>query len=194
PDQVTNPLQVLMQVAFFREAADTRTQIPLCNIYVYQPLDKYNMGNFGEAGEIIETGLKAGRLLYPRLKKLVDSLDAIYGPQQTVKNRLPAVYPVRISSYEVTGLKHTSEAFFIQSINLESGHSYSATALSKMVRRAFGTRYYSRITYSLTPQPDSSSHIKFEVEETPLTFAKLGLNYNQFSGISAILNLTTRDF
>ncbi|HEV9035868.1 MAG TPA: patatin-like phospholipase family protein [Puia sp.] len=194
PDQVTNPLQVLMQVAFFREAADTRTQIPLCNIYVYQPLDKYNMGNFGEAGEIIETGLKAGRLLYPRLKKLVDSLDATYGPQQTVKNRLPAVYPVRISSYEVTGLKHTSEAFFIQSINLESGHSYSATALSKMVRRAFGTRYYSRITYSLTPQPDSSSHIKFEVEETPLTFAKLGLNYNQFSGISAILNLTTRDF
>ena len=30
PDQVTNALQVLLQVAFFREAADTRTQIPLC--------------------------------------------------------------------------------------------------------------------------------------------------------------------
>jgi NTE family protein len=34
----------------------------------------------------------------------------------------------------------------------------------------------------------------FEVEENPLTFAKLGLNYNDFSGISAIINLTSRNF
>jgi NTE family protein len=194
PEEVTNALQVLLQIAFFREAADTRTQIPLCNLYVYQPLDKYNMSTFGDAREIMEAGLKEGRKLYPRLKKLADSLDAIYGPQQTVTNRLPAVYPVRISSYEVAGLEHTGEGFFIQSMNLETGHSYSAANLSRMVRRAFGTRYYNRITYSLTPKPDGTSHIKFEVEETPLTFAKMGLNYNQFSGISAILNVTSRDF
>lgn len=194
PEQVTNALQVLLQVAFFREAADTRKQIPLCTIYVNQPLEKYNMGNFGEASAIIEAGLKEGRRLYPRLKQLVDSLNAIYGPQRTVKDRLPSVYPVKISSYEVKGLKNTSEGFFIQSMNLQKGHYYTADNLSRMVRRAFGTRYYNRITYSLYPQPDGSSHIEFEVEETPLTFAKVGLNYNQFSGISAILNLTTRDF
>jgi NTE family protein len=192
--EVTNALQVLLQVAFFREAADTRKQIPLCTIYVYQPLDKYTMLNFGQASEIIDAGLEEGRKLYPRLKQLVDSLDSIYGPAPIVPDRLPPTYPVRITSYEVNGLEHTSEGFFIQSMNLEDGHSYSAAALSKMVRRAFGTRYYNRITYSLTPQPDGSSHIRFEVEETPLTFAKVGLNYNQFSGISAILNLTSRDF
>jgi NTE family protein len=192
--EVTNALQVLLQVAFFREAADTRTQIPLCDIYVSQPLEKYGMGNFGEAQQIVNEGLEEGRRLYPRLKHLADSLNAIYGPQEIVKNRLPAVHPVKVSSFEVKGLFNTNEGFFIQSMGLETNHYYTADNLSRMVRRAFGTRYYNRITYSLEPQPDGTSRIVYEVEENPLTFAKIGLNYNQFSGISAILNLTSRNF
>ena len=194
PDQVTNALQVLLQVAFFREAADTRTQIPLCTIYISQPLDKYSMGNFGEAPLIIGEGVAEGRRLYPQLKALADSLNAIYGPQEEEKNRLPPVAPVKISAYTIKGLQHTSEGFFIQSMDLQTNHYYTAGNLSRMVRRAFGTRYYKRVTYSLVPLADGSSRIDFEAEENPLTFAKIGLNYNQFSGISAILNLTSRDF
>ena len=194
PDQVTNVLQVLMQVAFFREEADTKTQIPLCNIYVNQPLEPYGMGNFGEARKIIQSGVDEGRRLYPVFKKLADSLNALYGPQAIADNRLPAVRAIKISSYTVNGLHHTSEGFFVQSMNLLTGHSYTADQLSKMVRRAFGTRYYNRITYSMQRLSDSTSRIDFQVEENPLTFAKIGLNYNQFSGISAILNLTSRNF
>jgi len=79
-------------------------------------------------------------------------------------------------------------------MGLETNHYYTADNLSRMVRRAFGTRYYNRITYSLESQPDGTNRIVYEVEENPLTFAKIGLNYNQFSGISAILNLTSRNF
>lgn len=194
PAQVTNALQVILQIAFFREEADTRTQIPLCNIYIDQPLEQYGMGNFGEASKIIDAGVEEGRKLYPTFKKLADSLNALYGLQAAAGNRLPAVPALRISSYAVIGLHHTSEGFFIQSMNLLTGHSYTADQLSKMVRRAFGTRFYARITYTMQPLPDSTNRIIFHVEENPLTFAKIGLNYNQFSGISAILDLTTRDF
>ncbi len=192
--QVTNALQVILQVAFFREEADTKTQIPLCTIYVDQPLEQYGMGNFGEADKIIQAGVEEGRRLYPTFKKLADSLDALYGSQAGKTNRLPAVHALRISSYKVIGLNHTSEGFFIQNMNLLTGHSYTAGQLSKMVRRAFGTRYYNRITYSIQPLADGTNRIVFQVEENPLTFAKIGLNYNQFSGISAILNLTSRNF
>src|SRR5258708_19000833 len=99
--QVTNPIQVLLQVAFFREAEDTRTQIPFCTIYVHQPLEKFGMGSFGESNEILDAGLEEGRRLYPRLKQLADSLNAIYGPQEIVKDRLPPVYPLKISAYAV---------------------------------------------------------------------------------------------
>ena len=194
PDQVTNALQVILQIAFFREAADTRTQIPLCNIYISQPLEQYNMGNFGESAKILQAGLEEGRSYYPVFKKLADSLNALYPPQPPAGNRLPPIRPVQIASYDVFGLRHTTEGFFIQSMNLLTGHYYTADQLSKMVRRAFGTRYYNRITYSMQRLTDSSSRIDFDVEENPLTFAKIGLNYNQFSGISAILNLTSKNF
>ena len=176
-------------MAFFREAADTRnTVIPLCTISMSQLLDKFGMGSFGEASAIIDSGIEEGRRLYPRLKALADSLNAIYGPQDIVKSRLPEAHPVKLSSYTVTGLKNTSEGFFIQSMDLGTNRFYTANNLSRMVRRAFGTRYYNSITYTLVPLPNGSSRIDFQVDENALTFAKIGPTmYNQFSGISAIL-------
>ncbi|MBS1597624.1 MAG: patatin-like phospholipase family protein [Bacteroidetes bacterium] len=193
-DKVTNALQVLLQVAFFREAEDTKTEVPLCTIYVPARLDKYNMGSFSYSDEIIEAGLEEGRKLYPRLKQLADSLNAIYGPQEIVKDKLPAVRSVKISSVEVKGLKHTTPDFFTHTMNILTNHVYTPENLSRMVRKGVGTRYYNRIAYSLQPQADSTCKIIFEVSENPLTFAKIGLHYSQFSKIAAILNLTTRDF
>ena len=192
-EKVTNALQVLLQIAFFRESEDTRTEVPLCNIFVQGSLDKFSMGSFGQANEIIEAGLEEGRRLYPTLKKLADSLNAIYGPQDTKSNRLPESQGVKISSYEVTGNHHTTTDFFVQSSGILSNHFYTPKELTQIVLRAVGTRYYSQITYSLHPNPDGSAKIIFDVKENPLTFAKIGLQYNQFSGISAILNLTSRD-
>lgn len=193
-DKVTNALQVLLQVAFFREAEDTKTEVPLCDIYVPGHLEKYSMGSFSSATEIIDAGLEEGRNLYPRLKKLADSLDAIYGKQEIVKDKLPDVHAVKISSVEVKGLSHTTADFFTHTMNILTNHVYTPKNLSVMVRKAAGTRYYNRIVYSLEPEPDSTCKIIFDVSENPLTFAKIGLHYSQFSKIAAILNLTSRDF
>jgi len=193
-DKVTNALQVLLQVAFFREAEDTKTEVPLCNIYVQSDLDKYTMGSFSSANEIIDAGVEEGRKLYPRLKKLADSLEAIYGKQELVNHKLPKIDAVKISSFEVSGLSHTTPDFFTHTMNILTNHTYTSRDLSKMVRRAAGTRYYSRIVYSLQPQPDGTSKIIFDANEYPLTFAKIGLHYNLYTKISAILNLTSRDF
>ena len=191
--KVNNALQVLLQVACFREAEDTKVEVPLCDIYVQTPLDKFNMGSCSQADEIIEAGKEEGRKLYPRLKKLADSLNAIYGIPLP-KKKIQAVDSVLITSYEVRGLKHTTENFFVHTMGLLTHHKYAPKELSQMIRREAGTRYYNRIVYFLDVQPDKSSKIIFDVSENPLSFGKVSLHYNQFSGISAILNLTTRDF
>jgi NTE family protein len=193
-DKVNNALQVLLQIAFFREAEDNKAEVPLCTIYVSMPLPDYSMASFGESDKILEAGLEEGRKLYPTLKRLTDSLNNLYGSIPIEKNRLPAVKNVKISSYQVKGLHKTTTDYFIDKMDLLTGHYYTAQSLSRLVRKAFGTRYYDRISYSLDQQPDSSCKIIFDVKEAPLTSAKIGLNYNSFSGISAILNLTTRDF
>ncbi len=147
-NKVNNVLQVLLQVAFFREAEDTKLEVPLCNIYVQTPLEKYSMATFSQADEIIEAGLEEGRKLYPQLKKLADSLNALYGPEINEKE-LPALHAVKISSYEVRGLKFTTQDFFVHTMGLATNHVYTPEMLAHMVRRASGTRYYSRITYLL---------------------------------------------
>jgi NTE family protein len=192
-NKVNNALQVLLQIAFFREAEDTKLEVPLCNIYVQMPLEKYSMATFSQANEIIDVGLEEGRKLYPQFKKLADSLNALYG-NNNIEKEIPDVQNVRISSYEVRGLKFTTQDFFVHTTGLLTNHVYTPEMLAHMVRRASGTRYYNLISYHLDTQPDQSAKIIFDVSENPLTFAKISLHYNQFNGISAILNLTSRDF
>jgi NTE family protein len=193
-EKVRNALQILLQVAFFREAEDNKKEVPECNIYIPFNMEKFNMGSFSDAKELLKLGLEEGRKLYPRFKQLADSLDALYGPQPPKVNRLPAIDRVKISSYEVHGVDKTSADFFVHTMNFLQDKYYTAKELANMVRQAYGTRYYSRVNYSLIPQPDGTARIIFQVAEYPLTFAKLGLHYNRFTGVGLIANLTARNF
>lgn len=192
-DKIRNVFQILLQVAFYRESEDSKKEIPLCDIYIPFELENYNMGSFTEADSIIEKGMEEGRKLYPRLKRIADSLDAIYG-KQPVQQRLPQVTDVKITSFNVNGLEKTTPDFFVHTMGFSTNETYTAKRLADLVRRAFGTRYYKRINYSLQEKPDGTCHINFDVEENALTFAKLGIHYTRFSGISVIGNFTTRNF
>src|SRR5580704_14035181 len=145
-NKVNNVLQVLLQVAFFREAEDTKLEVPLCNIYVQTPIEKYSMATFSQADEIIEAGLEEGRKLYPQLKRLSDSLNALYGQDSNYKE-LPDLRGVKISSFEVNGLKNTSKDFFIHTTGLLTNHVYTPRMLSFFFQAADGIRDYTRIVY-----------------------------------------------
>ncbi|MEJ7766371.1 MAG: patatin-like phospholipase family protein [Chitinophagaceae bacterium] len=192
--KVLNALQILFQVAFFREAEDRKNEVPLCNIYIPIDLEKFTMGSFNQSEEIIQVGMIEGRKYYPAFRKMADSLDAIYGKQLIEKNRLPEKTAGKVSAFEVNGLKQTTKEFFIHTIDFELNNHYTAEDLSRMVRKAFGTRYYNRIVYALEPLNDGSKKVVFDVTENALTFSKLGLHYNEFGGISIIANLTSRNF
>ncbi|MEJ0101041.1 MAG: hypothetical protein WDO19_00160 [Bacteroidota bacterium] len=98
---------------FFREAEDSKNEVPLCDIYIPIKLENYSMASFTDADNILQAGIDEGKKLYPRLKQLKDSLDAIYGKEELPKNRLPDVQHVKISSYEISGLKNTTEVFLL---------------------------------------------------------------------------------
>ncbi|HRE49816.1 MAG TPA: patatin-like phospholipase family protein [Flavitalea sp.] len=192
-EKVSSALQVLMQIAFFNEIAGNRNEEPLCDIYVRIPLDNYSMASFNRAEEILEAGIEEGRKLYPGLKQLKDSLDRIYGEDTRPAKTLPKVDSIKISSIEITGLEKTTFEFFDHMMGFEKGKYYTSEQLSKMIRRVFGTRYYSRIKYELIPRSDGSVTVVFDVVENPISFAKLGVHYNKYTGISLIGNLTTRN-
>src|SRR5688572_8866739 len=193
PEKVKNVIQLLLQIAFFREAEDNKIEVPLCDIYIPFDLEKYNMGSFGDAEAILEKGIEEGRKLYPRFKQLADSLNVKYGMQEIKTQRLPQLKKVYIDEYEIRGLINTTRAFFINTMDFKLSREYSAAQLAEMVRQAFGTRYYHRIVYALVPKGGGYYRIIFDVAENPLTFLKAGVHYNRYSGIGLIANITSRN-
>ena len=194
-EKIRNAVQVILQVAFFRNDIDAHKQKQLCNLYINQPLDNYSMASFSSAQDIINAGIEEGRKMYPVFKHIADSLNNIYGPiASATTDLLPQVDSVRISQYQINGLQRTTKDFFLDRFQFENNRMYTAKELSRKTRKAFGSRYYNKVVYSLEPLPDGTCKIIFDVEENPLTFAKLSVTYNTFAGASAIINLTTRDF
>jgi NTE family protein len=193
-EKITNVFKVLLQVALFREDEDTKKQKRLCDVFISQALNNYTMARFSSADEIIDTGILKGRSFYPVFKRIADSLNAIYGKEKVISNELPKANSVKITDYQINGLHKMKPAFFLHRMQFENNKRYTPDLLSHYIRNAFGSRYYNKIVYTLQPLPDSSAKIIFDVEENPLTFAKLGINYNSFTGISLIGNITTRNF
>ncbi len=193
-EKLKSAFEILLQIAFLKESEDYKKEIPLCNLFIQQPTEDYSMASFNSADKIIDIGLEEGRKLYPRLKQLADSLNNRFGTVPFTTNRLPSADSVFIKSGNVTGLDKTTKGFFYHAMDFHINKTYTQAGISKMVRRVFATRYYSSIRYRLEPQPDGSAKIIFNVDENPSTYVKFGLHYNAFSGISAIANLTTRDF
>jgi NTE family protein len=193
-EKITNAFQILLQIAFFREDEDTKKEKQVCDLYVGHELDDYSMGSFGSSDEIIDEGIAMGRKMYPAFKHLADSLNQVYGPDTRPTPKLQPVQQVRVTQYEVNGLSRTGKTFFIRRMQFVNNEWYTAASLAKHIRMAFGTRYYQKIVYRLEPLTDSTNKIIFEVEEHPFTFAKLGIHYNTFSGISMLGNLTSRNF
>lgn len=192
-EKVNNALQILLQIVFFKEASSSKEEIKLCDIYIPMPMENYTAASFQRAGEIMKIGMDEGRKFYPQFKQLADSLNLKYGTQTINNNRLPKVDSIYISEIGVNGLKETTKDFFEHMMGFEAGNYFTPAKIGRMVRKVFGTRYYNRVVYSLQPLRGDTAKILFDVVENATTFAKLGIHYNNFNGISLIGNLTSRN-
>ncbi|HVI45597.1 MAG TPA: patatin-like phospholipase family protein [Chitinophaga sp.] len=196
-DQLQTPFDILYQLGFYKDAEDFKEARRQCDIYVSinKYLENYSAASFGSVDSILEAGKRRGREMYPVFKHLADSLNALYPPDKPfVANRLPFAADIELSSIHVSGLVHSDPKFFLQRLHLKPGECYSPEQMRNAIRKVFGTRFYKLITYNLIPEGYGKSRMDITAEENPLTYAKFAINYNTFTGASAILNLTQRNF
>lgn len=192
-DKIKTPIDVLLQMAFYREAGDFKEELPLTNIYIHMPMEAYNTGSFGSGAEIFDIGVETGKQYYPVFKKLADSINALGEVKETIKEPFTNK-PVFIKTYRVNGLNKTSPGFFFHLMNFDDNKNYTALQINKRIRRAIGSRYYNTITYNLESLSKDTANIVFTAEENPSTYLKAGLYYTRFRGINVNVNLTSRDF
>lgn len=193
-DELQTPFDVLYQLGFYKDADDFVKARKLANIYIHHDLKGYSAASFNSVDSIMEEGKRMGREMYPVFKHMVDSLDAIYGKEEWVANRLPHVPDVEISAINIKGLVHSDERFFRGRLGLAAGGCYTPEMIEEAILNVYGTRFYKQITYHLTPQGYGSSQLEIDVEENPLSYVKFALHYNTFTNASAIINVTQRNF
>lgn len=193
-DELVTPIDIIYQLGFYKDADDFVEARKLADIYIQHDMKNYSAASFGSVDSILAEGKRRGREMYPVFKHLADSLNALYPQPPFVKNRLPAVPDVEITNITIKGLVHSDERFFRGRLNLEPGGCYTPEKIREAVLNVYGTRFYKEITYHLNPLGYGRSELEIDVEENPLTYVKLALHYNTFTNVSAIVNLTQRNF
>jgi NTE family protein len=193
-EDLKSSLDILMQMAFFKDAAAFEENRAQCDIYITPDLQGNSAGSFDNSDSILDIGKKFGLLYYPIFKHLADSLNALYPSAQTyVQDRLPKTKTISISNYTITGLDKTTDKFFFGLSDLHPGKTYSYKKGAESIRRIYGSRYYRSIKYEFIPLDSGKTEMRFNVEENPLTAVKFALNYNGYTKLSLIGNITVRD-
>ncbi|MBZ5856135.1 patatin-like phospholipase family protein [Flavihumibacter profundi] len=190
--KITSPIQILMQIAFFKEAESVKQEIGLVDYYITHPLAKYNTASFNSSDSITAIGLEMGNQFYPVFKHLADSLNAIYGIPEKVT--FPATAPrITIRHVITDSLRYISKVFLVKMLGIKEGQAYTVKELEDGIRQAYGTRYFNRLYYQLEPVESGVADMHLIAEENAPVTAKLAINYNSFSNIMLIANMTIRD-
>lgn len=191
-EKLLSPVQILMQIAFFKEAETTKKEIEECDYYISHNLEKYTAGSFNSSDSIIAIGLEMGNKYYPTFKRLADSLNAIYGIPEPLKQ--PETFSKVTLRHIITdSLRFISQSFFRRMLGLKEGNSYSVKQLEDGIRQAYGTRYFNRLYYQLEPVEPGVADMRLIAEEYAPIAAKLAINFNSFSNIMLIANMSFRD-
>lgn len=194
-DKINSPVQILMQIAFYKEAALSRQEVALTDYFIDHDVSKYTAGSFNYSDSILEAGLKTGLEHYPYFKRLADSLNAIYGAPPKIE--FPRVEERVVIRHIISdSLRYISRPFLRRMLGLKEGHAYSTKEMEDAIRQAYGTRYFNRLYYQLEPvpgEPNTADMHLIASENAPVT-AKLALHFNTLSDMSLIANLSLRDY
>ena len=192
-EKLENVLDVFYQITQYRDADDLVEEKKLCNLVIEPNLEKYSAGSFDATDSIMDIGNAVGKLYYPYFKKLADSLNAKYPVKYDPYNRLPKVENIIIDDIGYVGIEKTSETLLLQKLGIQLGKSYTPKQINDGFRKAFASRYYDNIHYTLEPTSEGHAKLICIVKEKAVNQIKVGLSFHSFTGAALLFNFTARD-
>lgn len=192
-DKLNSAIDILYQIAFYKDAEDFQHERKLCNVLIEPRLDDFSAASFGSSDELIQIGKDWGKKFYPVFKKLADSLKANDPNYHFRKERLPQQTKVAIDKVEINGLQNTSQSSFIKRLHVEVGKEYDGMEVASAIRRVYGSRSYSRISYHWEPTSKDHAKLVFDVIENPSTYFKVGLHYHTFSSVALLTTVASKN-
>ncbi len=193
-NELHTAIDILYQLGFYKDAETFERERKLCNILIEPSLENFSAASFSESDSLLKIGNQEGAKYFPIFKKLADSLKANDPTYRFNGNRLPNKETVTIDSIEIKGLRRTTYTFLKGKMGVKKDNTYRGKDFSLAIRRAFGSRSYDRINYSLQPTTAGHASMQLTVSENARSAVKAGLHFNSYSNVAAIVNLTTHNF
>ncbi len=189
-DQLNNMFNMLSQIMFLGDLDDTEKQKKICDILIEPDLTGYGPSSFNNTDTLIKRGYEAALKQLDTLRTLANALNKQYGPAKVVQ--LPVVDSVYISSIEVSGLTKVQPSLIKGKMGIKENTWVNPNKIPERISYAFGTRYFTKISYELLPDK-TGVKLKLKARENHLNHFKFAINYNTFTKASLFLNFTSRD-
>lgn len=176
-------------ISYYREPAN-RQGIAVTNEYIHIKIP-YDIMAFDSYDSIIAIGDRVAKAWYPRIKKLADSLNAIEYRPVRPKNTRP-LDSVVIDQVQYKGYKRVSLKFLENFFNRFRNTKAALSDIDKMVRMAYGTKYFTHVFYTLQPVGNKTNLI-IKVKEASPGSLGVALHYDSDYAGSIILNMILRN-
>ncbi|MEA2062768.1 MAG: patatin-like phospholipase family protein [Gemmatimonadota bacterium] len=190
-EELNSLFKVMEQTMNFHGAASAEQARGLCDILITPELEKYSATDFSNVDSLLSLGERAARRALPQLRALARSLEKYPGKTKW----RPLIKPVSnlyITEIEVEGLHEVSKNQLFGKLQLKVPSRFTPLELEQAIDRAYGTRFFERITYKLKPGLQGTKLVLRVVEQTDDLF-RFGFNYNSDLKSAILLNTTFRN-
>lgn len=192
-EQLNSAVKLIYQSASFTRIADSKEQMKLANLLADYDLElqQYSTASFKDVDSIINIGYRVALKLYPRLKKLADSLYLkeyfTYHPLQ----RNPE-YEICISKVNFEGATEKCLELIKGKLNIKAGDTYSVDEINNDINLIYGTRFFDKVYYTLE-NTSYGNELTIHVKESRQSVFKFGIHYDNEQAAGILANMTLRN-
>lgn len=190
PEVLDNSLKVLERLIAVVSQDKSNVAREQCDILIRPDIGKANIMSFNDFSPIIDCGEKGARDMFPQLKRLADSLQAIE-PFEPVRHHTQPVNKITVSGVEVVGVDEYDSKILESEFGDDFPREFDIDEIETTVVKIYSQGYYSNVYYEIIDSPDGNI-LRFHCKhKTSLTF-NIGAHYDNNYGIGILLNMNAR--
>lgn len=190
PEVLDNSLKVLERLIAVVSQDKSNVAREQCDILIRPDIGKANIMSFNDFSPIINCGEKGARDMFPQLKRLADSLQAIE-PFEPVRHHTQPVNKITVSGVEVVGVDEYDSKILESEFGDDFPREFDIDEIETTVVKIYSQGYYSNVYYEIIDSPDGNI-LRFHCKhKTSLTF-NIGAHYDNNYGIGILLNMNAR--
>jgi len=190
-EQLNSLVKIMEQSVNFRGIERSLEQHKLCDLIIFPDVENYSLLNFDDCDTLIALGESAARKSYDQLITIAN--------EQKQYEKLEKGFPILegenlfIKKIRIKGLKTVSKNLVIGKLNINKNSWITMEDLSKAIDRLYGSQFFERVTYRLTPVPKGVELEVIVIEKYRHTL-NFSFQYNSETKAAILLNETLRNF